>query len=181
MKCTVRMLSTLSLVVLLASPLVAADKQRKGKRGQRNRKPSVARFLPKEIQSTLSDEQKKKIAALDEEFGPKLAELAKKRGSILTPEQKKAEAEARKVARDAGKKRKELQEAVDAALKLTDEQKRQLAELKKESGPLNKTIRDKVLGLLTDDQKAKLPKRGGGKAKGEKRQGKRGKKGGKKK
>ena len=38
-----------------------------------------------------------------------------------------------------------------------------------------------LVAVVTDDQKAEFPKRGGGKAKGEKRQAKGAKKGGKKK
>ncbi len=174
MKQSVRVVLTLSLVVLLGSSLLAAEQQKgkKGKKGRQQRKPSVVRLLPKEVQATFSDEQKEKIALLNKEFGPKLVEFAKKRASILSPEQKKAQAEARKAATEAGKKGKELQEAVKAAMKLTDVQKKQLAELAKVTAPLNKTIREKVLALLTDEQKAKIPKRGGGKAGGKKAKGK---------
>ncbi len=165
----------------LATSLLAKQqkKGKKGKKGRQQRKPSVVRLLPKEVQATFSDEQKEKIALLNKEFGPKLAEFAKKRASILSPEQKKAQAEARKAATEAGKKGKELQEAVRAAMKLTDVQKKQLAELTKVTAPLNKTIREKVLALLTDEQKAKIPKRAGGKAKGDRAKGP--KKGSKKK
>lgn len=141
----------------------------------------MTRFLPKEVQSTLSDEQKEKIAPLNKEFGPRLAEFGKKRAAILTPEQRKAQNEARKVATEAGKKGKELQQAVNAAMKLTDDQKKKLADLAKEMAPLNKTLREKVLALLTDEQKAKIPKRMGGTAEPEKRKGKGGKRGAKKK
>lgn len=184
MKHAARIVLTLSLVVLLGSSLFAAEAQqkgKKGKKGQQQGKPSVTRSLPKEVVSTLSDEQKKQIALLNKEFGPRLAELAKKRAAILSPEQRKAQTEARKVATEAGKKGKELREAVDAAAKLTEDQKKQLAALAKESDPLNKTIREKVLALLTDEQKAKIPKRAGGTAEPEKGKGKGAKKGGKKK
>ena len=174
MKHTARIVLTLAMVVLLGSSLLAAEQQkgRKGKKGQQQRKPTVARTLPKEIQSTLSDEQKEKIALLDEEFGPKLAEFNKKRSAILSPEQIKAQAEARKAATEAGKKGKELNAAVAAATKATDQQKEQLAELAKEMAPLNKTIREKLLALLTDEQKAKMPKRPAKKAGAKKGQGK---------
>ena len=184
MKHAARIVLTLSLVVLLGSSLLAAEAQQKGKRGkkgQQQTKPSVARTLPKEVQSTLTDEQKEKIALLDKEFGPKLAEFAKKRNAIFSPEQMKAQTEARKAATEAGKKGKELRAAVEAAAQATDEQKKQLAELTKETDPLNKMIREKLLAMLTDDQKAKMPKRAGGKAGSEKAKGKGGKKGGKKK
>ena len=175
MKHTARIVLTLSMVVLLGSSLLAAEGQKKGKRdkkGQQQRKPSVTRTLPKEVVATFSVEQKEKFALMDKEFGPKLAEFAKKRAAILSPEQRKAQNDARKVATEAGKKGKELREAVDAATNATDQQKKQLAELAKEKAPLDKIIREKVLALLTDEQKAMIPKRKGGKAAGEKAKGK---------
>jgi hypothetical protein len=179
MKQTVGIVLALALVVLLGSSLFAAEGQQEGKRGkkgQRPKKPSVTRFLPKEVEATLSDEQREKVALLEKEFGPRLEEFAKKRAAILSPEQIKAQNEARKAAAEAGKKGKELQAAIDEAMKLTDDQVKKLAELKKESEPLNKTIREKVVALLTDEQKAQLPKRPEKKAAGEKAKGRGGKK-----
>ena len=159
------MILTLSLTLLLASSLAAADRQKKGKgkKGRAQRKPTVIRFLPDEVKESLTDEQKEEVAKLDKEFGPKLAELEKKRRSILTPEQIKAQTEARKAATEAGKKGKEMFAAIAAALKLSDEQKKEMDAHKKENDALQKVVREKVLALLTDDQKAKIPKRGAGK------------------
>jgi hypothetical protein len=148
---------------VLASSLVAAGRQQKGRRTAERGGASVARLLPEEVRSTLTGKQKQKIAALQKEFGSRLAELAKKRNGILTAEQKKAQAEARKAASDAGKKGRELQQAVNAAVKWTPEQRRRLADLRKDSLPLNKTIRDRLMALLTAEQKAKMPKWAGGK------------------
>ena len=178
MKHSARIVLTLSLVVLLGSSLLAAEAQkkgRKGKKGRQARKPSVTWSLPKEVQSTLTDEQKKKIVLLDKEFGPKLAEFTKKRAAILSPEQRKAQSAARKAGSEAGKKGKELRALTEAATNATAEQKKKLADLAKEQAPLRKIIQDKLRALLTDEQKALIPKRtagkgggGKGKAKGKK-------------
>jgi hypothetical protein len=169
MKHTARIVLTLSLVVLLGSSLLAAEAQkkgRKGKKGQQARKPSVTWSLPKEVQSTLTDEQKKKIVLMDKEFGPKLAEFNKKRAAILSPEQRKAQAAARKAGTEAGKKGKELRVLTEAATKATEEQKKKLAELFKEQAPLRKIVQEKLRALLTDEQKALFPKRTAGKGRG---------------
>ena len=181
MRLTTRTIITLSLALLLVAPLAAADKQKKGKKGRPSKGRSVAAFLPKEVQDTLTEEQKEKIAALDKEFGPKLAEIAKKRAGLLTDEQKKAQAEARKAAVEAGKKGKDVMDAAKAAVTLTEEQQQQMKDLDKEARPLQNEVREKVTALLTDEQKAKLPKRPAKKAGDGEKKAKGAKKGGKKK
>ena len=79
----------------------------------------------------------------------------------LTAEQKQARGEATKKAQAEGKKGKDLQAAVDAAAKLTDEQKEALKKVQE----LQQAMMKEVNGLLTDDQKAKLGMRVGGKKK----------------
>ena len=75
-----------------------------------------------------------------------------------TAEQKKARDEAVKAAKDAGKKGRELFEAGNAALKLTDEQKAKTAECFKAMEISNKEIRDKITKLLTPEQQEVLKK-----------------------
>ena len=159
MRLATRSIITLSLALLLVAPLAAADKQKEAKKRPAPSGRFVAAFLPKEIQTTLTEEQKEKITALGKEFGPKLAEIAKKRAGILTDEQKHAQAHAMKAAIEAGKKGREMMDAVKAAVQLTDEQKQQMKDLQKEATPLQTEVRKKVIALLTDEQKAKLPKR----------------------
>jgi hypothetical protein len=123
---------TLSIVVTLMSALPAfgqkAAKQqaRAAKRAGENQ----AFQLPKDI--TLSEDQQAKLKALKDEYGPKLAALTAKQNEILTPEQRTARAEAAKANREAKKSGKEAQEAVNAALKLTDEQKAKWTATQKE-------------------------------------------------
>ena len=106
----------------------------------------------------LTDAQKAKVEELKKEYGPKFKETLKKFGDILTEEQKKARAEAVKSAAAAGKHGKEVWEAVRAAVKLTDEQKAKLAEVRKQLHSLREEAKAKFVPLLTAEQKEKLEK-----------------------
>lgn len=114
--------------------------------------------LPETV--TPTEEQKAKIEAINKEYTPKFRALAKKGSDALTAEQKTARREAMKKAKEAGKKGKELQSEVESAMKLTDEQKEQLAKVKAETMKLRQEMEGKVVALLTPEQKAELPKKG---------------------
>ena len=159
-----RIVLTLGVVLLMASALAAAPKKGKGKKKKAPRCPAAQRVDRMLSGLTLTDEQKAKLDEIKKEFGPKLMEVMKKM-DVLTPEQKKARAEAAKAAKAAGKKGKEAREAVEAAVKLTDDQKAKMAEVKKEMGPLQKELTQKVLAVLTPEQKQQLKKARGGKKK----------------
>ena len=139
----------LALAVLIAAPLSAADKKKKKGKKERKAPAAVSARLLKGLE--LTDEQKEQVAALNKEYGPKLADLQKK--LALSPEQRKAGAEARKKAKEDGTKRKEAAKAVAAALNLSEAQK----EAQKERQALTREIRGKFVALLTPEQKAKVP------------------------
>jgi Spy/CpxP family protein refolding chaperone len=153
-----RTLMMLALALVIACPALAVDKK-----GQAKKEPPcpadqrITRWLEG---MTLTDAQKSKLDELKKECGPKLMEAMKKM-PVLTAEQKKAQAEAVKAAKEAGKKGREVAEAGNAALKLTDEQKAQQAEARKAIAPLEKELRDKVIAVLTPEQqeqfKTKFP------------------------
>jgi hypothetical protein len=152
---TARSVLILVMALLIASPLLAADK----KRGAKKAPPCpAAQRAEKMLEGvTLTADQKAKLAEVTKECGPKLAECMKKM-NVLTPDQKKAQEEATKAAKAAGKSGKELFAAVAASVKLTDEQKAKMAEARKEMAPIEKDLREKVLAILTDDQKAQVKK-----------------------
>jgi hypothetical protein len=77
---------------------------------------------------------------------------------ILTPEQKKAHAEAIKAAKEAGKKGKDLLEAA-ASVQFTDEQKTQQAENTKQRYALVRELNKRVMTVLSAEQKGQLKKR----------------------
>lgn len=161
MRTATRTLMILALAVLIAAPLSAADKKKK--KGKKGRKAPVAVRVPKGLE--LTGEQKEQVAALNKEYGPKLAAARKK--LALTPEQQKAGAETRKKNKEEGKKGKVANKAVLDAQNLSDEQK----EAQKEQRKLRTEVRGKFLALLTPEQKAKVPggKRGAKKKTGAKK------------
>lgn len=112
--------------------------------------------LPATIE--LSADQKEKVAGLKKEYTPQFAALQKKNREILTPDQVKARRAAMKEAKDAGKKGKELRDAVSSALKLSDDQEKQMKEVSTETRKLNGEVRGKLATVLTADQLAKIKK-----------------------
>jgi len=104
---------------------------------------------------TLTEDQKSKLDALKKEYEPKLKDAYAKQNA-LTPDQKKAGEDAKKAAQAEGKKGKELKAAVAEAVKKTDDQKKQEKEAHKQLSVLEKELREKVMGMLTSDQKAQI-------------------------
>lgn len=156
-----RSLTLAAVVCGLAMPLAAAPKDAaKANARKKNEKqsalPAAMYKLPDVV--ALTDEQKPKIEALNKEYAPKFRELAKKNRDLLTKEQRQARREATKSAKEAGKKGKQLQADVEAAMQLSAEQKEQLAKLKTETTDLRKQMQEKVVSLLTPEQKEQLPK-----------------------
>lgn len=145
----------LALAVLIVSPALAE------KPVVRKPVPSpAAQFVERMVQGLdLTAEQKDKLKEIAKKCGPEFVAIYKKQREVLTPEQIKAEKEARQEAKAAGKTPKEAEAAVAAALKLTDEQKAKMAEIRNERGALEKELRSEVMNVLTDEQKAELKKR----------------------
>jgi Spy/CpxP family protein refolding chaperone len=98
----------------------------------------------------LTDDQKAKVKELHKEFGPKFKAAA---DSILTADQQKARDDAIKAAKAEGKKGPEVWKAAMHAVKLTDEQKAKFHEV---MGPLHKEAHEKLMALLTPEQKEQL-------------------------
>ena len=98
----------------------------------------------------LTDDQKAKVKKLRKEYGPKLKAAA---DGILTADQKEARDDAIKAAKDAGKKGPEVFKAAMQAVKLTDDQKAKLEEVMK---PLHKEVHEKLMAILTPEQKEQL-------------------------
>jgi len=103
-----------------------------------------------------SPTQQAQVEELRKKYTPQLIEIQKKYGEIRTEEQRQAQREAFRAAREAGKQDAELRKAVDAAVKLTDEQKEQQAKLQLERGTLFAKIQEELRTLLTDEQRKQL-------------------------
>ena len=160
-----RMTLAVAAVVCLAGALAAQEKpagEGKGKGDGPRLSPVSQVFLRMERLRTalegldLSQEQKDKLAKIREEAGPKMRESFEKMRDVLTEEQRTAVAEAGKKAKDAGKKGREMFLAVEASVKLTDDQKEKL---KKIADELNAAWREnvgKIREVLTQEQRDKL-------------------------
>lgn len=146
----------LALAVLMAAPLFAAEDGAKKKKDKDKGNNAVAKAFELPTTITLSEEQNTKLAEVKKELEPKLAAVAKKRNDLLTAEQKTARTEAMKAAKAAGKKGKEAQADIAAAVKLTDEQKKKQAEIDKEFNEVTGQIKEKISAFLTADQKLLL-------------------------
>jgi hypothetical protein len=147
--------ATLALVasLVIVSTLRAAD----ATEGQESKHPPrFQNFGLRLDQLNLTDDQRVKVDELWKEHGLQLAEFERKMAAILTDQQRKARREAEQAAQRAGKPTKEIRQAVESATKATDEQEAKFAELRKEMAPLQQEIREKVLALLTLEQKEKL-------------------------
>ena len=106
----------------------------------------------------LTAEQKAKIEALWKEYAPKLKEDPQALENLLTPAQKKARQDAIDAAKAAEQKARELQKAVQTAFQLTPEQKAKRAELAKPIRAAYQELQQKVLNVLTPEQKDELLK-----------------------
>ncbi len=152
----------LVVALLIANSAGAAGKKKDG--GKKESGIAYFQTIDHRLKPvTLTEDQKSKLDALKKEYEPKLKDAYAKQ-NVLTPDQKKAGEEAKKAAKAAGKKGKDMGIAVTEAVKKTDDQKKQEKEARKQLGSLEKELRDKVSGLLTPDQKAQIdaakPKKG---------------------
>ena len=155
----------LGLSALLTLPLLADDDNAQKDKAKKRRPDPTARvfLLPDGVE--LDADQKEKLEALKKKYGPKIAELQQKQAGILTQEQRQARAAAVKEARDAGKKGKDLREAVDAAVDLAEDQKKMMGEIQAAQREVFQEARKEFLGLLTEEQRAKVQPIGNAKGK----------------
>lgn len=158
MKTFVKALMVLSLIGMIG--LAFAQDNDKGAK-KKGASPAAGLLKKVDDLSDLTAEQKEKIAAIKKEHEPKVAAAAKKVNESLTPEQRRARQEAQKAAKTSGKKGKEAQAEVLAAMKLTDEQKKAYDAAQKELDDANSALRTALSGVLSDEQKAAVGLKGG--------------------
>ena len=90
------------------------------------------------------------------ELEPMHAAAAKRVNKVLTPEQNQIRVQATKTARAAGKTGTEARNYIYAAMKLSDEQKTELATAKKELNSIRAAIANEIEFLLDDEQKKRV-------------------------
>jgi len=155
----------LSLACLVATPALAGEKKKKpaADKAQAAKKEKKAKGfkLPKVFQNLdLTDEQVKKIQTINKDFAAKAKELATLRSGIVSKERYKAAVDAAKQAKADGKKGKELREAFNAALKLTDDEQPKLKDVSAKMKDLASVHKAAVMQVLTSEQNAKLAPKG---------------------
>jgi Spy/CpxP family protein refolding chaperone len=151
----------LAVSLIMVGNLLAAD-EKPTREGNRPHRPAMERgdlFGGEMLKGlNLTDDQKAKVDDLKKEYGPKLKEAWEKTDAILTADQKKAREEAVEAARASGKRGPEVMKAAQEAMKLSDEQKTKLDAARKDTQALRKAAYEKLMSLLTPEQKETLKK-----------------------
>ena len=153
----------LGLLLAVCCGVSADETQPKKEKGKDKKTASATQKLVAKLE--LTDAQKEQVAALDKEFMAKFNEITKARTEILTPEQRKAEKDAQKAARTAGKTQRESKAAVAEAVAMTDDQKEKMKTWTKTQAEFNGQVIEALKKVLTPEQQEKLPKPRGEKGK----------------
>ena len=155
----------LTAALLTGGTGFAADKEAKAAAKANRKRFTAQQFIPKGME--LTAEQNKKVEEIEKELGPKFESAAKASRDVLTKEQQQARRDAVKAAKESGLKKQEAKEAVEKAVALTDDQKKQQAEADKALAAVRFEMGERIKGLLTNEQLAKFNegKKGKGKAK----------------
>lgn len=161
---TARLLSMIVLALLIAMPATAQEKQGKKKRPVAQISTTsqalmrMMRLHDAVETLKLSDEEGEKLGKVLAKIGPKMKELMEKLGEVVTDEQEAAAKEAGEKAKAENKKGRQFFVAVEAAIQLTDEQKKKLDVIGKEMLALHRKSMKEVLGALSEEQQEKLKK-----------------------
>lgn len=145
-----RLISAALVVALAISPSLAAGKKNNDKHDATAaiKKKLAAADLPADVR-----EKANKVVADD---APKLNSAQAKVDAILTTEQKEARKTALKEAKANGTKRRQAQAAIDAAVKLTSEQKSKLASAESELKSAQAALQKDLRAVLTTEQAEKV-------------------------
>jgi hypothetical protein len=142
------------ILVLLTAPLMFGQNAEQA-RDRRQPQPAF-QFLFSVRGVELSDDQQAEADDLRKKYQGQLVELQRQQRSVFTAEQRRARQASLRASRDAGKNAQQTRDAAEAAVKLTDEQRKQLAGIQKEQADLFAKIQGEVRDLLTDQQRTQL-------------------------
>ncbi|MCA9138536.1 MAG: hypothetical protein KDB00_17315 [Planctomycetales bacterium] len=145
----------LAFALLCTTVVVAQDAPDKKKKSADGAgRPNAAATILKQLKDAeLTDEQTAKIQELAKKSMAEMRAIRKEAG--ITPEIMKKRTEAQKELKDSGKKPAEMFAAVNEKAGLNEAQ---IAAIKKTDASRAALLKDAV-ALLSDEQKAKLPKR----------------------
>lgn len=166
----IRLMSCVALMLCFATVAVAQEDAKKGNDKKKARAAGSANsFIMRAFKSVeMTDEQKKKAEAILAKHDGEMKDARKAVSAVLSKEENKAKNDARKKAAKAGLKGKEMTDAVEKAMGLSEEKMAKYVEALKKPAAVTKKVKDEIMALLTDEQKAKMPtpKKGKGKTKG---------------
>ncbi len=162
-----RILSVLTLAAVMVAPLSLHAQEKGGKKDAAG--ALVTQFMKQLEKAELTADQTTKIKEMYTKVATEVT--AKRTAGGVTAEMMKKRTDALKSAKDSGKKGKEQQEAVIAAMGMTPDQAKVFAETEATLGK----ARIEIGKLLTPEQIAKLPEQAQNSLK-EKATGKKGKK-----
>ena len=147
---------TFLLIVAFGGSAFSQDANRQTERRERSA-PFEQFFTLRGIE--FSEEQQEKVEKIRKDFVPKLSGNQKKWDEVITDEQQQARRDAFQKARGEGKRGQELQDAVNAAVNFSDDQKKQRAVIQEERNKLLAEIRTQLIALLDDGQRARAGQR----------------------
>lgn len=148
-------------ICLITNFSSAQDEEKKKKKGKRQGGRNIATQMMARFKNVgLNEEQQAKMKEIIKGYAGKIMEMRKEQFAAFSPEARKARQEAGKKARAEGLKGKALQEAIDKAAPIKEEVAAKMKEITKKMAGMQKEMREKLMAVLTDEQKAKLPKRG---------------------
>jgi hypothetical protein len=138
-------------VLAIAAPAFAGKKNKD--KGKHDPTASIKKKL---AAADLPTDAREKVNKVLTDDSPKLKEAQAKIDAILTSEQKQAKRTAQKEARSNGTKGKNARASIDAAMKLTDEQKSKLSTAENDLKSAQAGLKKDLQSVLTSDQMAKL-------------------------
>lgn len=155
----------LMLALLVTATCVAQDTDKKQdakakKATERAIKNTTAQMMKAFSKANLTDEQKEKAAAVVKKHVPSLIKARKAQEALLTDEQKKNRTEAMAKAKEEGTKGNKLNAVGTKAMALTKEEMKKYNAAKKQVNKVTANMKEAITALLTDEQKALMPKRG---------------------
>lgn len=154
LKMKFRMLMVAAVAAMLVIPAVADDaKKERKKKGSKGARTAAMQMMKQLEVVGLTDEQTTKLKELGATADEAMEALRNEAG--LTKELVKKRTDAQKELKGSGKKGKELAAAVNEKAGLTEQQAAAFASLNAARMKFHK----EVVGMLTDEQKAKLPEK----------------------
>ena len=170
-----RIIFSLTLALVVAANCQAQDdaSPKAKKAAERAVKNTTEQMMKNFAPAKLTDEQIEKAKQIIKQHVPKIMAARKAQNSMLSDEQKKKRIAAMKKAREAGVKGNKVAAEANKAMGLSDEEMKKYNEGNKKVAQANAKMKAAIGELLTDEQKAAMPKPKGKRGKGKgKRKGK---------